>query len=77
MNNIVFIPSFYAHIMNGFLLLIALIILYKNYSKINKIEPYKQVIVVLLFSLSIGIHSLSHLGMEKYYGYNPMSYIVH
>lgn len=67
------IPSFYAHIINGLLLLFACIVLYKNYAKINSLEPYKIIILTLLFSISIGIHGLSHLGLEKIYNYNPLN----
>ena len=65
-------PSFYAHIMNGLFLILAFFLLYKNYSKISHAEPYKLLVLVLLFSASIGIHGLSHLGLEKGYGYNPL-----
>jgi hypothetical protein len=30
---------------------------------------------MILLSISIGIHGLSHLGLEKGYGYNPISII--
>jgi len=73
MYNIYFTPSFYAHIANGILLLLAIILLCQNYSKIKKVDPYKLVILVLLFSISIGIHGLSHLGLEKIYNYNPLN----
>jgi hypothetical protein len=66
------IPSVYAHVANGILLLIAVIILSKNYSKIALLEPYKLLIITLLFSLSVGVHGLSHLGLEQYYGYTPL-----
>jgi len=75
MNNLYSKPSFYSHISNGVLLFIAFIFLYKNYSKIIRLEPYKLISLILLLSMSIGIHSLSHLGLEKGYGYNPMSII--
>lgn len=67
-----FSPSLYAHIVNAILLLTAVILLFANYSKIQKIEPYKKIILTLLFSLVIGVHGLSHLGLESIYGYNPM-----
>ena len=35
------IPSFYAHIFNGFLLFVAVILLIFNYSTIKKTDPYK------------------------------------
>jgi hypothetical protein len=72
MYNIYFAPSFYAHIINGLLLLIAFILLFKNYSKIVNLEPYKKIILTLFFSISIGIHGLSHLGLETNYNYNPL-----
>jgi hypothetical protein len=76
MYGIYFIPSFYAHAVNGFFLLLAFILLYKNYSKIMMLEPYKMIILSLLLSISIGIHGLSHSFLEKNYNYNPMSIIL-
>lgn len=76
MNPIYFIPSVYAHIINGILLLFALFLLYKNYSKIKNIESYKLIVLILLLSLSFGVHGLSHLGLERQYNYNPLSLVV-
>jgi len=73
MNKIYLTPSFYAHIVNGILLLIAFIILYKNYSVISNLDSYKLIILILLFSFGIGIHGLLHLGLEQNYNYNPLS----
>ena len=70
MNNIYYMPSFYAHIINGLILLFAFVLLYINYSKITKLEPYKIIILTLIFSISIGIHGLSHLGLEKVYNFH-------
>lgn len=71
MNTIYSNPSFYAHVLNGIMLFIAMILLYINYSKI--VQPYQLVCVTLLLSIAIGIHGLSHLGQEKEYGYNPLA----
>ena len=70
--NIYKYPSYYAHIMNGLLILFAIILLYKNYTKISNLEPYKLIILTLGFSIGFGIHGLSHLGLEKIYNYNPI-----
>lgn len=51
---------------------IAFILLFKYYSKLNNLEPYKKIILALFFSISIGIHGLSHLGLETNYNYNPL-----
>ena len=69
-------PSLYAHILNGILLLSAFVLLFANYSQIKKHifgDPYKTVLLVLLFSIGVGIHGISHLGLERIYNYNPLS----
>jgi hypothetical protein len=71
----IFLPSLYAHIINGILLLVAFILLLQNYKSISHINKYKLITLVLLFSIAIGVHGLSHLGLEKSYGYNPLQLI--
>ena len=66
-------PSFYAHIINGLLMLFAFILLYKNYSKIKNLEPYKLIILILILSICVGVHGLSHAGLESIYNYNPLA----
>jgi hypothetical protein len=70
-------PSFYAHGMNGLLLFIALIIIVLNYSKFTRLEAYpgRTVYLILLLSIAVGIHGISHLGLERIYGYNPIKYL--
>jgi hypothetical protein len=69
---IVGVPSFYAHILNGLFLLLSAIILYNNYDKITKSSPYQLLTLTLIMSIAVGIHGLSHLGLETVYGFNPM-----
>jgi len=66
------IPSFYLHQINAFFIFISFVLLFRNYSSIQKIETYQMIVLSLLFSLAIGIHGLSHLGAEYIYGYNPI-----
>jgi hypothetical protein len=66
-------PSFYAHIINGLFLLIAFILLYKYYSQIKNLDSYKLIIIALFFSIGVGVHGLSHLGLEMIYRYNPLN----
>ena len=70
MHNIFTLPSVYAHAFNGLLMLLAIIILYRNYAEIKRLDSYKRLILTLLFSLAVGIHGLSHLGLETAYGVN-------
>lgn len=77
MNKIYLQPSFYAHLFSSFILFIVFILILKNYSKLIRLDPYKLIMLMLLLSLGIGIHGLSHLGLEKSYGYNPASFILY
>ena len=65
-------PSIYAHMLNAILLFISAILIYTNYSTISRIAATEKVKLVLLFSLAIGIHGLSHLGLEYVYKFNPL-----
>jgi hypothetical protein len=69
-------PSFYAHGLNGILLFVALIIVILNYSRLKKYESYpgNTLYLTLLLSIAVGIHGISHLGLEYVYGFNPMNY---
>ena len=71
-SKLISMPSFYAHALNGMLLLVAAICLLKNYNSIKTLDNYRLIIMILLFSIASGVHGLSHLGLEKGYGYNPL-----
>lgn len=66
-------PSLYAHVANGFLIFTSIVIFVRYYTKIMSLEPYKLIILSLLFSIVVGIHGLSHMGLEANYGYNPIT----
>lgn len=66
-------PSFYAHVLNGLLILLAVILMIK-YSRV--LRPYELLVIVLLFSIGIGVHGLSHLGLETVYHFNPLNALV-
>jgi hypothetical protein len=66
-----FTPSLMAHVFGAFLLMFAIVLFIINYSKIN--DPFKHIVLALLFSAVITIHAISHLGLESIYGYNPLS----
>ena len=68
-------PSLYAHALNGILVFSAIFYLYCNYNTIKNIDNYKKIILILLFSIAIGIHGLSHLGLEYVYNFNPILYL--
>ena len=66
-------PSFYAHALNGMLLLVAILLVLFNFNEIKKLKPTKMIMLVLFFSIGFGIHSLTHLGLERSYGFNLLA----
>lgn len=68
-----FPPSILAHVFNGIVLLIAIVLFFRYYTKMDNNEI---VCTTLLLSIAIGIHGLSHLGLEMHYGYNPLKIIT-
>jgi hypothetical protein len=73
MSSIFGVPSFYAHVINGILVLASVVILVLYYSKIIRMGPFFGLILTLLFSICIGVHGISHLLLEAQYGYNPLN----
>jgi tetrahydromethanopterin S-methyltransferase subunit E len=64
-------PSVIAHALNGVLMLAAIVVACINFSVLRRLDPYKLLMILLVFSIAIGIHGISHLGLEKIYGLNP------
>jgi len=64
-------PSVIAHVLNGILMFAAVVVAYMNVRFLSRLDPYKKVMILLVFSVAIGIHALSHLGLESVYGFNP------
>jgi len=54
-------------------LLAAFVVLYRNFAYIKNVDKYRLITLILLFSSAAGIHSLSHLGLETVYGFNPLN----
>jgi thiol:disulfide interchange protein len=68
----VFIPSFYAHILNALLMLAAIVVVALNWKKIRGLDAYALTKLFLMASIAIGVHGLSHQGLERTYNYNPL-----
>jgi hypothetical protein len=64
-------PSMMAHALNGILMFAAAIVAYMNVRVLWNIDPFKKVMILLVFSIAVGIHAISHLGLETVYGLNP------
>ncbi len=59
--------------MNGGLLFAGIIYLTLYISKIVSKDPYQIVLLIFVLSIAIGIHGISHVGLESVYNYNPLS----
>ena len=76
MNKVYLAPSFYAHVLQSLLLLIALIYFFVNYGYFCKLVPYQILLLLLLASAVVGIHGLTHSELESVYGFNPVNYVI-
>ncbi len=77
MSTLLMAPSMNGLILTGFLMLIIVIIFAKNYRQFSKLNYYQQIILLSLLTLTIGIHSILHLGAEIFYGFNPYKLFFH
>ena len=75
-NNVYLTPSFYAHVLQSLLLLIALIYFFIHYRYFTKLPQYQILVLLLLASTVVGIHGLTHSELESVYGFNPIRYFI-
>jgi hypothetical protein len=75
-NNVYLTPSFYAHVLQSLLLLVALIYFFKHYQYFTKLPQYQILVLLLLASAVVGIHGLTHSELESVYGFNPILYFI-
>ena len=60
-----------AHMLNGLFLLVALVVAIRSYSKLRTLDSYHVLVLILLGSVAIGVHGLSHATLEKQYHFVP------
>lgn len=65
-------PSIVVHIASGAVLVIAVIAIIFYIPKIQTFDVYRMLILILLLSVAIGTHGISHVILEKEYGYDPL-----
>jgi hypothetical protein len=66
------VPSIMAHTLNGGLLMVALALVALNFTFIRRLPALQLITLVLILSIAVGVHGLSHVGVESAYGYNPL-----
>ena len=73
MNQVLLSPALYSHVLHSGIMLFAIVLLILYFSKLQTLDPYKKIKLALMFTVVIGIHGISHLGLESVYYYNPIS----
>jgi len=68
------LPSVMAHMLNGGLLLLGGLLIALNFSFIRRLPALQLITLVLILSIAVGVHGLSHAGLESAYGYNPLKF---
>jgi len=66
------LPSVMAHTLNSGLLIVALVLAAINYRVIRRLPLLQMITLILILSIAVGVHGLSHSGLESAYGYNPL-----
>lgn len=61
--------AIFEHILGGMILLLSVILLIYNSREMRSMSLYMILVVTLLFSLSVFVHGISQLFLEKEYGY--------
>lgn len=73
--NILIAPSLNTLFVTGFILLSILIIFISNFQQFKRLDFYRKLNLLSLFTIAIGIHGLIHLGVEDEYGFNPYKWV--
>jgi hypothetical protein len=53
-------PVFYAHVIHSILMVVAVVVALLNIPALQQLSVYKKLKTILLFSILMGIHGLSH-----------------
>ncbi len=68
-------PSLLAHGLAGLIVFFAIVYMVYQYATGKEIN-LQVVSVMILFSIAVGIHGISHLLQEAHYNWNPLNFLV-
>ncbi len=71
--SILSVPSGYSLIITGLAIGIVSVYVLMNYKGLRQLRSPQLIQLGVLVAILVGVHGLLHLGMEKVYGYNPIS----
>ena len=62
-------PSIASHIFSAIFMGLSALFALFYFSKLKSLDTYRILILLLLFSIVLGVHGLSHVMLEKEYNY--------
>ncbi len=72
MQEYLFKPAFYAHVISAICMVFAIALLVINYKKVLRLDSIELIKILSLFAIAIAAHSQNHILLEKEYGYDPV-----
>ena len=69
-------PSVWAHSLGGVLMLAALAMAVLNFGKLKTLGTYSMIKILMMLSIVITLHGISHVLLEKHYSYNPWTIML-
>lgn len=69
-------PAFYAHIVSGLCIALAIALLLINYKKVLRLDAIELIKIFALFAIAIAAHGQGHSTLEKDYGYDPIGFLI-
>jgi hypothetical protein len=64
-------PSVWAHSFGGLLMLAALAMAVLNFGKLKSLGTYSILKILMMLSIVVTLHAISHAILEKQYSYSP------
>jgi hypothetical protein len=64
-------PSIITHMMSGIFVIASIIFGIYSFSKLKNLDTYRIFILILLITIALGVHGISHLLLEKEYKFVP------
>uniref|UniRef100_A0A6C0I7G0 Uncharacterized protein n=1 Tax=viral metagenome TaxID=1070528 RepID=A0A6C0I7G0_9ZZZZ len=68
-------PSLWAHSLGGVLMLAAVALSVLNFGKLKTLGTYSMIKILMMLSIVVTLHGISHVLLEKQYSYNPWTII--
>ena len=72
MQEYLFKPAYYAHVISAIFMVIAILLLVINYKKVLRLDSIELIKILSLFAIAIAAYSQNHILLEKEYGYDAV-----